>query len=51
MYREERAKIFINSSFVATVIQPDGNCLCRTISMNLFGTEDFHIQLRLASNV
>lgn len=49
MYREERAKIYINSSFVATAIQPDGNCLYRTISMRLFGNEDFHIQLRLAT--
>ncbi|KAF0974607.1 hypothetical protein FDP41_006639 [Naegleria fowleri] len=30
-------------------VKPDGNCLFRVISMGLYHTEDYHLQLRLAA--
>ncbi len=43
------SKIFSNSNFQTTKIKKDGNCLYRAISMSIFGTEYYHIQLRLAA--
>jgi hypothetical protein len=47
--RENRCKQFIDTPFVAIAIAPDGNCLYRSISMCLFGNQDYHVQMRLAT--
>ena len=48
--RKEIAKKFISSSSFETInIDKDGNCLYKTVSMFIFGNQDYHIQLRLAS--
>ena len=44
------AKQFLRGqSFVAISVKGDGNCLYRTVSMCLFGNEDYHVQLRLGA--
>ena len=37
----------ILKDFQPKQVADDGNCMCRAVSLGMFGTEDFHIYLRL----